>query len=109
MLRNGFNVAEEAMRTIVTEYHQEAQKTKQVETYRLARDIYKQYVDAFASIDDENYVSDQAFNLSFYLRRDPLGAGGVGGRRRDQYDAVVTFKIPNRPEARRRRTRSTAR
>ncbi len=98
ILRNGFNVAEEAMRTIVTEYHQEAQKTKQVETYRLARDIYKEYVDGFATNDDENYVSDQAFNLKFYyaeilwtLEEWEVAAG--------QYDGVMTFKIPNRPEA----------
>ena len=98
VLRNGFNVAEEAMRTVVTEYHQEAQKTKSVETYRLARDIYKQYVDAFASDTDENFVSDFAFNLRFYYAEilwaleewDPAAA---------QYDTVVTFKIPKRDGA----------
>ncbi|MBK7858782.1 MAG: tetratricopeptide repeat protein [Archangiaceae bacterium] len=66
VLRNGFSVAEEGMRTIVTEYHQEAQKTKQAVTYRLAGEIYKQYVDAFATGDDEAFISDQAFNLKFF-------------------------------------------
>jgi TolA-binding protein len=98
VLRNGFNVAEEAMRTTVTDYHQEAQKTKQVETYRLARDIYKQYVDAFASDPDENFVADQAFNLKFYYA-EILWALEEWEAAAKQYDGVVAFKIPNRPEA----------
>lgn len=99
VLRNGFNVAEEAMRTIVTDYHTEAQKTKSIDTYRLARDIYKQYIDAFASGDDENYVSDQAFNLRFYYA-EILWALEEWENAAHQYDAVASFKIPNRPEAR---------
>lgn len=98
VLRNGFNVAEEAMRTTVTEYHQEAQKTKQVETYRLARDIYKQYVDAFASGDDEAFVADQAFNLKFYYA-EILWALEEWEPAAKQYDGVVAFKVPNRAEA----------
>ncbi len=98
VLRNGFNVAEEAMRTVVTDYHQEAQKTKQVETYRLARDIYKQYVDAFASSQDENFVSDFAFNLRFYYA-EILWALEEWEPAAKEYDTVVTFKIPNRDTA----------
>lgn len=98
VLRNGFNVAEEAMRTAVTEYHQEAQKTKQVETYKLARDIYKQYVDGFAASEDENFIADQAFNLKFYYAEIlwALEEWEVAAR---QYQGVATFKIPNRTEA----------
>jgi TolA-binding protein len=99
VLRNGFNVAEEAMRTTVTEYHQEAQKTKQVETYKLARDIYKQYVDAFAVGDDENFIADQAFNLKFYYA-EILWALEEWDAAAKQYDGVAAFKIPNRTEAR---------
>lgn len=98
VLRNGFNVAEEAMRTIVTEYHNEAQKTKSVATYRLARDIYKQYVDGFASADDENFVSDYAFNLRFYYS-EILWALEEWEPAAQQYDIVTAFKIPSRPEA----------
>ncbi len=98
VLRNGFNVAEEAMRTTVTEYHNEAQKTKQVETYRLARDIYKQYVDGFAASEDENFVSDQAFNLKFFYA-EILWALEEWETAAKQYDEVTAFKIPNRPEA----------
>ncbi len=98
VLRNGFNVAEEAMRTTVTEYHQEAQKTKQVATYQLARDIYKQYVDSFATNSDENFVSDQAFNLKFYYA-EILWALEDWEQAAKQYDEVAAFKIPARPEA----------
>src|SRR5690606_32441641 len=57
VLTDAFEVTEAATRNIVTEYHSEAQKTKQVETYRLARDIYRQYLDAFASSKDERFIS----------------------------------------------------
>lgn len=98
VLRNGFNVAEEAMRTVVTEYHQEAQKTKQAVTYRLAGDIYKQYVDAFATGDDEAFISDYAFNMRFYYA-EILWALEEWEKAAKQYDEVVSFKIPKRDTA----------
>lgn len=98
VLRNGFNVAEEAMRTTVTEYHNEAQKTKSVATYRLARDIYKQYVDGFATSEDEQFVSDHAFNLKYYYA-EILWALEEWEPAAQQYDQVTAFKIPTRAEA----------
>lgn len=98
VLRNAFVVTEEAMRTVVTDYHQEAQKTKQVETYRLARDIYKQYVDAFASSEDPNFISDFAFNLRFYYA-EILWALEEWETAAKEYEAVVAFKIPEREGA----------
>lgn len=98
VLRNGFAVAEEAMRVTVTEYHREAQQTKQVETYRVARDIYKQYVDGFASSQDENFVSDQGFNMKFFYA-EILWALEEWENAAKQYDEVVAFKIPAREEA----------
>lgn len=98
VLRGGFQVSEEAMRTIVVEYHQEAQKTKDVETYRLARDIYRQYLEAFASSEDDAFVADQAFNLRFYYA-EILWALEEWEPAARAYDAVVTAKIPARPEA----------
>ncbi|HYH95459.1 tetratricopeptide repeat protein [Hyalangium sp.] len=99
VLRNAFNVTEEAMRVMVTEYHQEAQKTREVATYQLARDIYKEYVDAFASSEDPDFVSDSAFNLRFFYAEilwtlEQWEAAAI------QYDAVVAFKIPERESAR---------
>ncbi|MBZ4421459.1 tetratricopeptide repeat protein [Myxococcus sp. RHSTA-1-4] len=99
VLRNAFNVTEEAMRVMVTEYHQEAQKTRQVETYRLARDIYKQYVDAFASSGNPDFVADSAFNLRFFYA-EILWALEEWQAAAAEYDAVVAFKIPDRDSAR---------
>jgi tetratricopeptide (TPR) repeat protein len=99
VLRNAFSVTEEAMRVMVTEYHQEAQKTRQVETYRLARDIYKQYVDAFASSDNPEFVSDSAFNMRFFYA-EILWALEEWEAAAAQYDAVVAFQIPDRDSAR---------
>ncbi|TSC21502.1 tetratricopeptide repeat protein [Corallococcus sp. Z5C101001] len=99
VLRNAFSVTEEAMRVMVTEYHQEAQKTRQVETYRLARDIYKQYVDAFASSDNPEFVADSAFNIRFFYA-EILWALEEWQAAAAEYDAVVAFKIPDRDSAR---------
>jgi tetratricopeptide (TPR) repeat protein len=99
VLRNAFNVTEEAMRVMVTEYHQEAQKTRQVETYRLARDIYKQYVDAFASSSNPDFVADSAFNLRFFYA-EILWALEEWQAAATEYDAVVAFRIPDRDSAR---------
>jgi len=98
VLRSGFEVAEGALRTVVTEYHQEAQKTKQVETYRLARDIYRQYLEAFASSDDERFVSDHAFSLKFFYA-EILWALEEWEAAARQYDEVAVFRVPGRPEA----------
>jgi tetratricopeptide (TPR) repeat protein/TolA-binding protein len=99
VLRNAFSVTEEAMRVMVTDYHQEAQKTRQVETYRLARDIYKQYVDTFATSEDPEFISDSAFNMRFFYA-EILWALEEWEAAAAQYDAVVAFKIPERDSAR---------
>ncbi len=58
-LKEAYEIAEAAMRTLVTDYHQEAQRTKSVATYRLARDIYGDYLALFAD-------SQQAGELRFF-------------------------------------------
>lgn len=58
-LAGAYEITEEAMRSLVTDYHQEAQRTKEVKTYRLAAQIYKDYLDSFSD-------SDHAYNLRFY-------------------------------------------
>src|SRR6185295_6123102 len=52
-------LAEGALRELVQDYHQEAIKTKSAATYRLARDIYRQYLDAFPR-------SEAAPSMRFY-------------------------------------------
>lgn len=53
------NLTEEALYNLVTDYHQEAIKTKQVETYRLARNIYKEYVDNFPG-------TERSYQMRYY-------------------------------------------
>lgn len=48
-LEYAYDLTESKLRDMVTEYHRDAQKRKDVETYALARDIYAKYLDAFPS------------------------------------------------------------
>jgi len=98
-LRNAFSVSEEALRTLAVDYHQEAQRTKQVDTYRLARDIYAQYVEAFASSPDPSFISDQALNMRFYYAEILWGLEEWENAA-NQYAAVIGFKVPDRESAR---------
>ena len=99
VLRTGFEVSEEAMRNLATEYHQEAQKTKSLATFRLARDVYSDYVEAFGSSTDPKWISDYVFNLRFYYA-ELLWALQQWDAAAAQYEAVVDFKIPDRVSAR---------
>jgi tetratricopeptide (TPR) repeat protein len=98
VLKDAFAVTEEAMRSVVTDYHQEAQKTKQAETYRLARDIYQQYVASFATSSNPDFVSDFAFNMRYY-HADILWALEEWEAAAAEYERVVAFKIPPRDAA----------
>ena len=53
------DLAESALRELVQDYHQEAIKTKSVATYKLARDIYRQYLETFPE-------SETAYSMRFY-------------------------------------------
>ena len=52
-------LSESALRELVQDYHQEAIKTKDAATWRLARDIYRQYLDAFPK-------AESAARMRFY-------------------------------------------
>jgi TolA-binding protein len=52
------DLAQSALSQLVQDYHHEALKTKNVSTYRLARDIYRDYLETFPKADD-------AYNLRF--------------------------------------------
>jgi tetratricopeptide (TPR) repeat protein len=58
-LTEAHELTESALRELVQDYHQEAIKTKNAATYRLARDIYKHYLDAFPE-------SESAYRLRYY-------------------------------------------
>jgi len=80
-LASAYDLTEGSMRELVTDYHQEAQKTKSVATYRLARDIYKEYLDNFAD-------SENAYNLRFYYA-EILWALQEWDKAAEQYELVV--------------------
>jgi TolA-binding protein len=46
-LAEAFELAESALRGLVEDYHQEAVRTRNPVTYRLARDIYRQYLETY--------------------------------------------------------------
>jgi len=98
-LKAGFEAAEETLRTLVTGYHQEAQRTGSPRTYRLAADVYRAYLSAFARDADPEWTSDYAFNMSFYAAETAWGMGDWRAAA-EQYERVVDFKIPDRPTAR---------
>jgi len=98
-LRAGFEAAEETIRTLVTGYHQEAQRTGSPRTYRLSADVYRAYLSAFARDADPEWTSDHAFNMSFYAAETAWGMGDWRAAA-EQYERVVDFKVPDRPTAR---------
>lgn len=97
--REGFTVAEATVREVAIELHQEAQKTAIAGTRSAARDVYRAYLDAFASSSDESLVSDYAFNMRFYLA-EVLWELGEWENAARAYRAVVTAKVPTRVLAR---------
>ena len=58
-LAEAADLAESALRELVQDYHQEAIKTKSVATYKLARDIYRQYLETFPE-------AETAYSMRFY-------------------------------------------
>ncbi len=80
-LEQAYEDTEGAMRAMVTEYHREAQTTKDVATYKLAAGIYKEYLDNFGT-------SEYAFNLRFYYA-EILFTLQDWEHAADQYEGVV--------------------
>ncbi|MBK8013969.1 MAG: tetratricopeptide repeat protein [Deltaproteobacteria bacterium] len=58
-LEYAYDVTESSLRELVTDYHRDAQKRKDVATYKLARDIYAKYLDAFSD-------TDYAYQMRFF-------------------------------------------
>lgn len=76
------DLAESALRELVQDYHQEAIKTKSAATYRLARDIYRQYLTTFPD-------SESAYAMRFYYA-EILYALEEWDEAAAQYEAVVS-------------------
>jgi TolA-binding protein len=58
-LEYAYDLTESKLRDLVTDYHRDAQKRKDVPTYELARDIYAKYLDAFSD-------TDSAYQMRFF-------------------------------------------
>ncbi|MEE2902198.1 MAG: tetratricopeptide repeat protein [Myxococcota bacterium] len=58
-LEYAYDLTESHLRDLVTEYHRDAQKRKNIETYELARDIYRKYLEAFRD-------SESAYQMNFF-------------------------------------------
>jgi len=86
------DLAEGALRELVQDYHQEAIKTKSAATYRLARDIYRQYLDTFPR-------SESAVSMRFYSA-EILYALEEWDAAADEYAKVVE-EAPEGPQAKR--------
>ncbi|MCB9650064.1 MAG: tetratricopeptide repeat protein [Deltaproteobacteria bacterium] len=58
-LEYAYDLTESKLRDLVTDYHRDAQKRKDVPTYELARDIYAKYLDAFSD-------TESAYQMRFF-------------------------------------------
>lgn len=83
-LEYAFDLTESNLRDLVTEYHRDAQKRKDVPTYQLARDIYKKYLDVFTE-------TDSAYQMRFFYG-EVLWALKEWKNAAEIYDAVSKMK-----------------
>lgn len=91
-----FDLTESNLRDLVTEYHRDAQKRKDVPTYELARDIYKKYLDAFTA-------TEQAYEMRFFYG-EVLWALAEWRNAADIYDSVARMSGPEGSKDRYKRT-----
>ena len=82
-LEYAYDVTESSLRQLVTDYHRDAQKRKDVATHKLARDIYAKYLDAFSDT-DHAYQMRFFFAGSFGRSRSEASRPGVRARRSDE-------------------------
>jgi tetratricopeptide (TPR) repeat protein len=83
-LEYAYDLTENKLRDLVTEYHRDAQKRQDVATYQLARDIYHKYLDAFSD-------TESAYEMRFFFA-DVLYALKEWKKAAEQYDRVATAK-----------------
>ena len=95
-------LAESALRELVRDYHQEAIKTRNVATYKLARDIYREYLDTFpgseAAYSERFFYAeilyaleqwdDAAAQYSLVVDADPKGSYSP----KAAYDAILALE-----------------
>lgn len=89
-LEYAYDLTETKLRDLVTEYHRDAQKRRDVGTYELARDIYSKYLDAFSD-------TDSAYQLRFFYA-EVLWALEEWDNAATQYRNVATTKTDNKAQ-----------
>lgn len=80
-LEFAYDLTETHLRDLVTEYHRDAQKRKDVPTYVLARDIYKKYLDAFNA-------TESAYQMRYFYA-EVLWALEEWNTAASQYDTIA--------------------
>lgn len=90
-LEYAYDLTETKLRDLVTEYHRDAQKRKDIPTYQLARDIYAKYLDAFGS-------TPAAYEMRFFYA-EVLWALQEWEAAAVQYNQVATADIKDKKAA----------
>ncbi|MEL6186559.1 MAG: tetratricopeptide repeat protein, partial [Myxococcota bacterium] len=85
-----YDLMETKLRDMVTEYHRDAQKRKDARTYRLARDIYAKYLEAFPE-------TESAFRMRYYYA-EVLWALDEWGEAAGAYKAVASASTRRRTD-----------
>ena len=83
-LEYAYDLTETKLRDLVTEYHRDAQKRRDVSTYYLARDIYAKYLDAFPE-------TTSAYQMRYFYA-EVLWALLEWRSAAEQYKQVATYK-----------------
>lgn len=95
VLEQAFKVVEAELAGLVTEQHRAAQSTKLVETYLLARDIYKEYLDKFTnslnSYKFRFYYSEILFELKEFEAAAAQYASVVNENRNGEFTKAAAY------------------
>lgn len=90
-LEYAYDLTETNLRDLVTEYHRDAQKRKDVPTYRLARDIYAKYLTAFTD-------TEAAYSMRYFYA-EVLWALKEWKNSALEYDRVARTKTEDKAKA----------
>ena len=87
-LEYAYDLTESKLRDLVTDYHRDAQKRRDVPTYELARDIYAKYLEAFSD-------TESAYAMRFFYA-EVLWALKEWKNAATQYRKVATTNVGER-------------
>jgi len=99
-LEVAYDLTETSLRNLVTEYHRDAQKRKDVPTYQLARDIYAKYLDAFSE-------TQAAYEMRYFYA-EVLWALDEWKNAAVQYDTIARTEVKEEDKAKLKYQREAA-